>query len=268
MTGQGLKEYFHQHAAFQRTGGIFFQKNLVRTSDFERHYLPLRKQEGRLYDDLITAGLPKVPVGHPLWQEWIIRQYAADRLVSHLRKSGPGKLIEVGCGNGWLMNYLRESLNLDCAGIDMNVTELEQAERIFGHREGFTLVYGDILSNAFHSPLADVIVLASSIQYFPDLALVINKLLSLLRPSGEIHILDSPIYTTQEALQAKGRSAEYFRQSGHEAMTRYYFHHCWESLREFNYHLLYDPGSWPNKISKMFKPVSPFPWICISHSDF
>jgi ubiquinone/menaquinone biosynthesis C-methylase UbiE len=214
------------------------------------------------------ASLPKVPVGHPLRQEWIIRQKTADKLVAYLHKARAVSLIEVGCGNGWLMNYLREQLSLDCAGIDMNVTELEQAERIFGHRDGFTLVYGDILSSAFQSSLVDVIVVASSIQYFPDLALLINKLLAFLRPHGEIHILDSPLYTTQEAMMAKGRSTEYFRQSGHEAMNRYYFHHTWESLQEFSYQVLYDPGSWQHRFNRVFRPDSPFPWIKISQSYF
>lgn len=264
----GLKEYFQQHPDFQKTGGIFFQKNLTRTSVFERQYLPLRKQEGRMYDDLVVAGLPKLAHHHPLRREWLIRQRTAEKLAAYLGKANPANLLEIGCGNGWLLHYLHQSLSLECAGIDMNVTELEQAERVFGHREGITFVYGDIMSNLFHSPIADVIVVASAIQYFPDLEALIRKLLTLLHPSGEIHILDSPLYTRQQALAAKTRSHEYFSESGHEAMSRFYFHHTWETLREFNYRVIYNPDSWLVRFNRLFRTVSPFPWIKISHPDF
>lgn len=217
---------------------------------------------------MIVAGLPKLPDNHPLYHEWLIRKRTADRLIEHLGKTRALNLLEIGTGNGWLLHYLHQSLGLECAGIDMNVTELEQSERIFGHREGITFLYGDILSDTFQSPIADVIVVASAIQYFPDLEALLTKLLAILRPSGEIHILDSPLYTKQDALSAKSRSSEYFIISGHEAMTRHYFHHTWEALRAFQYQVLYDPESWQSRFKMVFRPDSPFPWIRISHPDF
>ncbi len=268
MINPGFHEYFGHHPAFRRVGGIYFQQDLENTSDFEKAYLPIRLHEGRVYDDPTVAKLPIVPKDHPLRLEWMVRHQSTLKLVTHLRRSNPGKLLEIGCGNGWLTHYLHELLNVDCAGIDLNVRELEQAERVFGRKPDVNFVYGDVLSNSLKSPIADAIVVAGVIQYFPDLPALIIRLLQLLRPPGEIHILDSPLYTSGKALLARERSFDYFRKSGHENMIDHYHHHAWESLRGFSYDVLYDPNSWRSRLNRLYMTDSPFPWIRITHPEF
>jgi SAM-dependent methyltransferase len=260
---QDFKSYFGNHPEFHLRSGIFFQNHQDHSSDFERLYLQLRRREGRVYDEEMLRKLPIVPNGHPLQKEWNIRHASARRLAEYLKNKKYKRLLEIGAGNGWLLHYLHSSLRVEAAGIDMNAFELEQAARVFGN-QAETFVYADIMSGVFNEAIADVIVVASAVQYFPDLRLLIDRLLKLLLPSGEIHILDSPLYNQQGADSARKRSDTYFRKEGAPAMSDHYHHHTWGSLQGYFYQVLYDPLTLRNKVRRVYMADSPFPWISIS----
>ena len=90
----------------------------------------------------------------------------------------------------------------------------------------------------------DTIIAASCVQYFPDLRKLINRLLELLAPSGEIHIIDSPIYrTTNEINAAQKRSRDHFISMGFPEMAEWYFHHSMGEIGNFNHKILVNPNS-------------------------
>ena len=260
-----LKDFFQEHSQFSFQGGIFYQKGLSTLLDFEKSYVRLRQQEGRLYNDSTVLCLPDGPAGHPLRTEWAIRKHSADALIRYLKKKKINNLIEIGCGNGWLMNCINQSLQVECCGIDINETELKQAARIFGKNEKLTFVYADIAELTLE-PLADIIILASSIQYFSDLSSLIEKLMLLLQPWGEIHILDSPIYAPNAVALANERSNKHFVDSGNPSMVKFYHHHPWKSFQKFNYQILYDSDAVWNKWKRWVSYSSPFPWVRITAS--
>lgn len=257
------KDYFQSHSHFTLKDELFYQNGFSTLSHFEENYVQLRRQEGRLYDDNTVGCLPDLPAGHPLYREWAIRKHTADALIHYLKKKKVNTLMEIGCGNGWMMSYLNQSLAVDCCGIDVNETELKQAVRLFGKNEKLTFVYADIAELVL-GPLADIIVLASAIQYFPDLTSLLGKLMGFLQAGGEIHILDSPIYTTRSIAAAKRRSNMHFDASGSSSMSKYYHHHSWEGFGKFDYTLLYDPNPLWNKLRRFVWSNSHFPWIRIT----
>ncbi|HEX5171716.1 MAG TPA: class I SAM-dependent methyltransferase, partial [Cyclobacteriaceae bacterium] len=124
-----------------------------------------------------------------------------------------------------------------------------------------TFAHADILSQDFDQPIADVIILASVIQYFPKLENLFNKIKGLLKPFGEIHILDSPVYSERTVRSAKERSMNYFSRANQERMNSYYHHHTWDSLSGSDYDVLYDPESGWEKLKQVFIKDSPFPWL-------
>ncbi len=155
------------------------------------------RREGRLYPDQLVARLPEIPGDHPLAEEWHWRADSSSRLLAYLAEK-PGKLdlLDLGCGNGWL------SMKLSCLrgsrvwGVDRNLLELHQAGRLF-EKPNLLLFAADITELPVHRNAFDIIILASVIQYFPDLAGLLHALLLLLKRSGEIHILDSPLYSSR-----------------------------------------------------------------------
>lgn len=263
MTSAVIKIFLSQ-PGIEINDGLYCQKNLNRNSQFEDLYLALRKKEGRLYEDALPS-LPNVQPQHPLIKEWKIRKRSADRLIGYFKKRRPVTVLEVGCGNGWLIHYIHSVIRAEYLGIDINKTELQQGVNAFGHNKNLFFLHADLLSSFFNSPITDVVIVASSIQYFADLRQLIQKLLKLLKPGGQIHILDSPIYEELSVDSARHRSANYFSSLGIPEMQSYYFHHSWESLRPFNPTIIYNPDTMWNRTLRQLRHNSPFPWIIIQN---
>lgn len=227
-------------------------------------YLRLRIAEGRIYPDEIVSGLPDFPADHPLKREWLARADSASRLLKYVAAMfGPLRILDVGCGNGWLSRALSTIPGVHVWGFDRSGPELSQASRLFGSPNTVFSAL-DIAQAPFPMQSFDVIVLASVIQYFPDLAFVIRLLQGHLRPLGEIHIMDSPLYLDSEVGAAQARSAAYYSSLGFPDMAHFYFHHCFSSLDQFHPARLYDPRSLgPRFLNQKRGAASPFPWLRI-----
>lgn len=233
---------------------------------FEAAYIAVREAEQRIYDDAVVRHLPVIDAGHPLAQEWRIRENTLKKFLHHLRRSRrPRTLLDIGCGNGWMSHHISTVKNCRVIGLDLNRPELAQAVRVFGGSENLTFLYGDVLRDNFPTTALDIILLASSIQYFPDVSLLIERLLSLLKPGGEIHILDSPFYAAEEIAAARERSRQYYQEMGYPEMAQQYFHHSRKSLVAYKPKMLHQPGTFAARVRQRIKgtPASPFPWFYI-----
>jgi SAM-dependent methyltransferase len=240
-------------------------------SDTIDFYLQAREKEGRLYSDDLIAQLPSVPTSHPLYTEWRARTESAGRLRNYLQSMRkPRTILELGCGNGWLTNYLAQDPHTFVWGIDRNQVELVQAARVFGDNRQLGFAHADIFNPPFINDRIvkgqfDTVVLASVIQYFPDLPTLIFQLLTLLKPAGEIHVIDSPLYAHNEVEAAKRRSQAYYEKLGVPEMAGFYYHHTWEELLTlFDSEIVYNPNApleWLMRKAGLRRSV--FPWIRI-----
>ncbi|MBL8049959.1 MAG: class I SAM-dependent methyltransferase, partial [Anaerolineales bacterium] len=122
----------------------------------------------------------------------------------------------------------------------------------------------DIFFAPFIKKSFDIILIASVMQYFPDLTQLLKTLFRYLKPNGEIHILDSAFYADDEILHAVRRSDGYYSSIGFPEMSKYYFHHRISELQKFSPKWLYDPNSFALRIKRIFgKTDSPFSWVAI-----
>jgi ubiquinone/menaquinone biosynthesis C-methylase UbiE len=231
------------------------------TSDFATTYHNLRRKEGRVYSDEEVAGLPGISQTHPHYREWQLRKRSCDKLIAYLRKKpSPLKILEAGCGNGWLSRHLATVTGSKVTGIDINISELRQAERVFRSFPNLRFMYGSLQAKALNDASFDIVVLAACIQYFPFVPQVIRSVSRLLNDKGEIHILDSPFYKQQELPAARQRTAGYYRDIGFPGMKDHYFHHKESDLEGFTYTVLYRPSLFSGWL---LGNRNPFPWICI-----
>ncbi len=227
--------------------------------EFSALYLASRRQEQRLYTDEEVLRLPSINSRHIHYREWSVRKRTAERLIRYLEnKNSPLSILDTGSGNGWLSARLSAIKNSTVTGLDINETELTQAQRIFGHLPNLSFKNRNNEGEKF-----EVIIFAASIQYFPSLEKIIKENLSLLSAKGEIHILDSPFYEAGEIQAAIGRSRAYYSSTGNEKLAGFYYHHSYETLKKFNCRLLFNPAHLRNKL---FNNRDPFPWVCISHT--
>ncbi|MEL6655666.1 MAG: methyltransferase domain-containing protein [Bacteroidota bacterium] len=236
-------------------------------NDFEEAYLSARHKEGRVYADEIVRQLPIVPKGHPQEKEWGLRTRNVQRLIQHLKAVNHKRILDLGCGNGWLTHQLvAEQDNKSVLGLDVNEVELEQAQRLFAS-SNCRFAYGDIFKAELAIASYDSIILASCAQYFSDFPALLSRLLALLSPGGEIHVFDTPFYSASELVAAQERTSAYYQQQGESAMQQHYFHRTWAELQVYQYEIKYDPSSLPNRLKrKLGSAVSPFPWLLIRNT--
>lgn len=233
--------------------------------DFKDLYFNLRQKEGRIYSDEEVAALPAIAITHPHFKEWKIRERSAYKLVHYLAgKRSPLKILEVGCGNGWLSYRLSFIPGSKVTGLDINAAELRQAQRVFNTVPGLQFLYAGIDAGILKEVRFDTIILAACIQYFPFLPLLLGDLFRLLNPGGEIHLLDSPFYKATEVMAARERSANYYRDMGFPGMASHYFHHEETVLNGFDCQVLYRPSAFH---SLFLNSKNPFPWFCIQKPE-
>ena len=227
-------------------------------------YHRVREKEGRIYTDALLARLPVLPAGHPFANEWRARAESCSRLLRHLDSlKRPLRILELGCGNGWLAHQLACLDGAQVWGLDRPGPELAQARQVF-QQPNLHYLSADIFNAPFTIPAFDVIVLASVIQYFPDLPALLNTLLTLKKPGSQIHLLDSPLYSEQELIPARQRTLAYYTALGFPEMAAYYFHHPASALGAFEYRWLYQPDQWIVRLRRRIgQSVSPFPWVAI-----
>jgi protein-L-isoaspartate O-methyltransferase len=233
---------------------------------FESAYLTCRSRENRMYADEIVRQLPDCAESHPHTHEWQIRKRSCEKLLACLyTKQQPLRILEIGCGNGWLCHRLSVLPGSCITGMDVNATELQQAARVFHDRENIAFRHADAGQGLPDSPPYDIILFAASMQYFRQPADILERCMKQLAQDGEIHIIDTHFYPTKVmAAAARERSHQYYQQIGSPEMQEYYFHHAIGSLAPFRYVLRYNPLSLRNRLSAK---QHPFHWIIITKNN-
>ena len=225
--------------------------------DFEDLYIAVRQQEKRIYTDEQLQLLPDID--HLYYDEWKIRKRSSERLAIYLEKKKKAlKILEVGCGNGWLSAKLSNIPNSHVTGLDINQVEIEQANRVF-KKDNLQFIYDTFNDSTFDNQQFDVIVFAASLQYFPSVVNVLKQALSNLRAGGEVHIIDTPFYSAEETEKADERSRKYYAALGLPEMAEHYFHHSIGEFWGFKYGILFNPDSLFNRLFKK----DPFYWVSI-----
>jgi ubiquinone/menaquinone biosynthesis C-methylase UbiE len=228
---------------------------------FEELYIGVRRREKRVLTDCQVMFLPDIENSHIHYQEWQIRKRSSQKLIAWLeKKDKPLKILEVGCGNGWLSSRLSAIPNTTVVGMDVNETEIDQAKRIF-RKDNLEFILASLNHGWYQQDKFDIIVFAASIQYFPSLKIILLTALSCLSQNGEIHLVDSHFYKPREVNDAVRRTAEYYTALGYPDMSALYFHHTLNELEHFNHKILSNPGHLVNRIGKK----NPFYWVVIKH---
>jgi ubiquinone/menaquinone biosynthesis C-methylase UbiE len=234
-------------------------------NEFESIYLKVRDKEKRIYPDDELIKLPFSSVKNPHKKEWNLRAKSYLRFKEYLRQKKDNlNLLDLGCGNGWFCGQLSKSFHLDFCCVDVNLTELTQGRKIFNSGP-INFIYADIFKADISKTFFDIIIINAAVQYFPDLKKLVERILVLLKNNGEIHIIDSPFYTSAKARNARQRTKYYYNSIGFPQMAENYFHHTWEGLSNFSNKIIYNPTSFMNSILNVFLVKdSPFPWICLT----
>lgn len=101
---------------------------------------------------------------------------------------GPGqRLLDVGCGNGRIAEYLARQTGAHITGLDLSPEAIRQAcERTQERADRFAFVVGDINNLQVPANSFDGITLIDSIYFSQDYAATIAVLRRSLRPGGRL----------------------------------------------------------------------------------
>ncbi len=239
-----------------------YRSNPANYHEKEQLYLQIRRREGRVPTDEALLQLPHVKTPAAQAKEWRWRKRSLERLNTYLKKqygNQPIRLLDLGCGNGWMSNQLALRPGREVWAVDINEAELLQGSRVF-QRENLRFVYADVLKGELPDRFFDVIVLAASVQYFPDLKELVAVLRRLLSEKGEIHLLDSHFYENEAArVNARQRSFSYYQQMGVPEMSVFYHHHLWEEAKALGATNLNSRAD--IYLLQRLGYLSPFPWL-------
>ncbi|HWZ13963.1 MAG TPA: class I SAM-dependent methyltransferase [Mucilaginibacter sp.] len=224
-------------------------------------YIEVRRKEKRVLSDCQVMFLPDIEPSHIYFDEWQLRKRSSKRLIAYLeKKNQPLKILEIGCGNGWLSSKCAAIAGSEVTGIDVSDEEITQAKRLF-KKDNLEFRLDSFDPEKFSGGKFDIILFAASIQYFPSVKTILCDALSCLSEKGEVHILDSHFYKRNEIQGAAKRTKDYYSALGYPEMAAYYFHHAIDDLDEFNWEVLANPRGIYNKFTKR----EPFYWIVIKH---
>lgn len=235
--------------------------------EHEAAYLAARAREGRLLDVEQIRALPAPPTPESAW-EWRLRADSWLRFELLLgSRPRPLRALDVGCGIGWMTARLAQHCP-NVLGIDVARPELERAAVAFGDRPGLSFAFADVFDPVFAEAPFDLIVLASSAQYFPDLGALLDRLLELLGRGGEVVLLDTPLYRENQLSAAREATRRYYARLEVPEMAARYHHHQWSALDGRAVELVYDPRRLVQRFARrvLRRAVSPFPIVTIRRS--
>jgi SAM-dependent methyltransferase len=245
---------------FELREGVLVSPDVIeRFSKFEEAYIGLRKKENKLLSIAEIRSLPNLRSDHPDKKTWQRREKSVGRILDHLGRRSSLKILEIGCGNGYLSAQIAKR-NHKVYGLDVNLFELRQAADAFG-ADNITWYCADILHDTLPDAPFELIIFAASFHYFKDPVALIECCRQMLTANGEIHIFDSPFYSENEVVHAKQRSLDYFTASSAAPLSDFYSHNTLRVLQAYKPRMLYKPRPLLQRLLRI--KDSPFPWLMI-----
>jgi SAM-dependent methyltransferase len=169
-------------------------------SAYARH----REAEGRGYSGEDLLSLPYLRSG-PLARQWAVRARSFDALMKHVlrpmraRLRRPLTVLDLGAGNGWLSYRAalegNEAVALDIRSDDVDGLGAAAAllEQVPDRMRCVTASFDSIpLGTA-----VDIAVFNASLHYSTDLERTLTEAARVVRPGGNIVIVDSPFYRSE-----------------------------------------------------------------------
>jgi SAM-dependent methyltransferase len=169
---------------------------------FARDYAAQRQAEGRGYAGEDLLALPYITSG-TLARQWAVRARSFDafqRRVIHSmakRLGRPLDVLDLGAGNGWLSYRMAQAghraLALDIRHDDVDGLGASQPflQRAKGRMRIAVADFDEIPAN---EASFDVAVFNAALHYATNLAAVLAEAARVVRPGGQLVILDSPVY--------------------------------------------------------------------------
>ena len=185
---------------FRRVDGIWRFLLPERESHYARFisdYETVRRSEGRFSADAAYyRALPFADLSGRFSADWKIRA-ASFRLLEKILPPS-SSVLDLGAGNGWLSNRLSHAGHEVCA-VDLLVNAEDGLGAYRNYLSNFTALQAEFSCLPFPNASADVVVFNASLHYAEDVEQVLAESLRVLRGTGMLIVMDSPVYHDAES---------------------------------------------------------------------
>ena len=110
-----------------------------------------------------------------------------ERAIAHCSFAAGARIVDIGCGAGATVEYLRQRHSFSAVGIDLAFSRLTAS---LERNPGLPLVQGDSRALPFASGLLDGIISECSLSVISDKESVLTELQRVLKPTGMLVITD------------------------------------------------------------------------------
>ena len=188
---------------------------------FIQEYEAVRSAEGRgSTDPAYYRELPFKDLSGRFSSDWKIRSQSYRALlhtvVAPLEKEAKRslKILDLGAGNGWLSNRLAQRGHL-AAAVDLQTNTMDGLGAYINYEAGFVTIQSDFHSLPFVENQVDLAIFNASLHYSTSYTASLCEALRVVRPGGQIVILDSPIYRDSRSGEEMVREREQRFQSAY-----------------------------------------------------
>jgi SAM-dependent methyltransferase len=193
------------HLQFKEIDGIWRMLSpeaIDRLGDFIRSYEHVRMLEGRGSTDAeFYRSLPYARSIVGEWRKhWKLRAHSYERLLAMLAEEAAVRLtiIDVGSGNSWLSNRLAEAGH-NMIAVDLQTNDFDGLGCRKFYNNAWLSVQAEFDSLPFPDSLADIVVFNASVHYSHNLTRSLGEAKRVLKPTGLIVVLDTPIYLSESS---------------------------------------------------------------------
>lgn len=189
---------------------------------FETEYNEIRHREGRGgAEPEFFRRLPFEDTTGRHRRDWRIRAASYECFVEQVltplertSASGTLRILDLGAGNAWLSNQLALRGHEVCA-VDLRTDRRDGLGARVHYSTAFTCIRAEFDRLPFGDGCFDVVVFNASFHYSENYERTLGEALRVLRSSGRIVIIDSPIYR-------RARSGEQMVRERHRRFRREY----------------------------------------------
>jgi len=136
------------------------------------------KQSSGLRDFLYSAYRA---VNYPLWAITGIAREKVRRREMFLNDAKPGKLLDVGCGDGTFLNVMR-GRGWDVDGIDFDAAAIQTAKTKFK----LSLRHGDLRAAKLSENTFDAVTMSHVVEHLTDPIGLLTEIFRILKPGGQL----------------------------------------------------------------------------------
>jgi ubiquinone/menaquinone biosynthesis C-methylase UbiE len=171
---------------------------------FLEQYAVIRRAEGRgSTDPEYYRALPFRDITGRNAEQWRIRARSyrcfEDSIVlpEEKRARRPLRILDLGAGNGWMSHRLTLRGHRVVA-LDIFTDPLDGLGAIHHYETQIAGVAAEFDHLPFHDQMFDLVVFNSSLHYSAEYRRTLTEALRCLRPSGQLVIIDTPVYQAAE----------------------------------------------------------------------